>query len=158
MATHDLQKEIERHFAAGPAAIGSVPAMDAFLALRSALESGKVRAAQPDANAPTRWRVNPWVKQGILLGFRLGALEELPAGGLSFVDKHTYPARHFASAEMASAWSQAAHRCAPAPLSPAASSACRPCTSTRARRSMKAPWSIPTRSSVPARRSASMCI
>jgi len=99
MATHDLQKEIERHFAAGPAAIRSVPAMDAFLALRSALESGKVRAAQPDANALTRWRVNPWVKQGILLGFRLGALEEMPAGGLSFVDKDTYPVRHFASGD-----------------------------------------------------------
>ncbi|SPE24905.1 2,3,4,5-tetrahydropyridine-2,6-dicarboxylate N-succinyltransferase [Candidatus Sulfotelmatomonas gaucii] len=99
MATHDLQKEIERHFAAGPAAIRSVPAMDAFLALRSALESGKVRAAQPDANALTRWRVNPWVKQGILLGFRLGALEEMPAGGLSFIDKDTYPARHFASGD-----------------------------------------------------------
>ena len=40
--------------------------------------------------------MNAWVKQGILLGFRLGALEEMPAGGLSFVDKHTYPARHFA--------------------------------------------------------------
>ena len=96
MATRDLQKEIERHFAAGPAAIGSTPAMDAFLALRSALEAGKLRAAQPDPEAPTRWRVNPWVKQGILLGFRLGALEEMPAGGLSFVDKNTFPARHFA--------------------------------------------------------------
>ena len=37
-----------------------------------------------------------WVKQGILLGFRLGELRETNAGGgLSFVDKHTYPARLF---------------------------------------------------------------
>ena len=99
MATHELQKEIERHFAAGSAATGSIAAMDAFLALRSALEAGKVRAAQPDKAAPTGWRVNPWVKQGILLGFRLGALEESSAGALSFVDKHTYPARHFATGD-----------------------------------------------------------
>ncbi len=99
MATHELQKEIERHFAAGSAAIDSTAAMDAFLALRSALEAGKLRAAQPDSGAPTGWRVNAWVKQGILLGFRLGALQESSAGALSFVDKHTYPARRFASGD-----------------------------------------------------------
>ena len=55
------------------------------------------RLARP--GAPTGWRVNAWVKQGILLGFRLGALEELPAGGLSFVDKHTYPVRHFTAGD-----------------------------------------------------------
>jgi 2,3,4,5-tetrahydropyridine-2-carboxylate N-succinyltransferase len=43
--------------------------------------------------------VNAWVKQGILLGFRLGALEETTGAGLSFVDKHTYPARHFSVAD-----------------------------------------------------------
>ncbi len=99
MATHELQKEIERHFAAGSAAIDNIAAMDAFLALRSALEGGKVRAAQPDPAAPTGWRVNVWVKLGILLGFRLGALKESAAGVLSFVDKHTYPARHFTTGD-----------------------------------------------------------
>jgi 2,3,4,5-tetrahydropyridine-2-carboxylate N-succinyltransferase len=39
--------------------------------------------------------VNAWVKQGILLGFRLGDLVESGGDGLSFVDKSTYPARHF---------------------------------------------------------------
>ena len=40
--------------------------------------------------------MNAWVKRGILLGFRLGQLEAAGgAGGLSFVDKHTYPAREF---------------------------------------------------------------
>ncbi len=63
-----------------------------------------MRAAEPDAAAPTGWRVNAWVKRGILLGFRLGALEEMPAAGLSFpglsfVDKHTYPARHFTAGD-----------------------------------------------------------
>jgi 2,3,4,5-tetrahydropyridine-2-carboxylate N-succinyltransferase len=99
MNLSQLEKTIERYFAAGPAAIGDPAAMTAFLALRAALESGAVRAAQPDAVSPTGWRVNAWVKQGILLGFRLGALEEQSSGALSFVDKQTYPARHFASGD-----------------------------------------------------------
>ena len=94
-----LQKTIERFFAAGPGAIGDDAAMTAFLTLRAAIEAGEVRAASPDPSAPTGWRVNAWVKQGILLGFRLGVLEEFPAAGLSFVDKKTYPVRHFTSAD-----------------------------------------------------------
>ena len=99
MTESQLQKTIERHFAAGPAAIGDPSAMAAFLSLRAALEAGEVRAASPDPASPTGWRVNAWVKQGILLGFRLGVLEELPSGGLSFVDKHTYPVRHFTAGD-----------------------------------------------------------
>lgn len=68
--------------------------MAAFEELRAALEAGKVRAAEQDGTSATGWRVNAWVKQGILLGFRLGHLEA-SGDGLSFVDKHTYPARHF---------------------------------------------------------------
>ncbi len=99
MNLSQLEQEIERQFAAGPAAVGNSAAMTAFLALRSALEAGDVRAAEPDAAAPTGWRVNAWVKQGILLGFRLGALEEMAADGHWFVDKHTYPARHFTAGD-----------------------------------------------------------
>jgi 2,3,4,5-tetrahydropyridine-2-carboxylate N-succinyltransferase len=94
-----LQKTIERYFAAGPGALGDESAMTAFLVLRAALESGEVRAASPDADSPSGWRVNAWVKQGILLGFRLGVLEELPATGFSFVDKSTYPVRHFGAGD-----------------------------------------------------------
>ena len=102
-----LQKTIERFFAAGTGAVGDQAAMAAFLQLRAALERGEVRAASPDPASPSGWRVNAWVKQGILLGFRLGVLEEFPAAshsapslsftasGLSFVDKNTYPIRHF---------------------------------------------------------------
>ena len=95
MSITDLQKSIETHFSAGPAAVGDPAAMSAFLALRTALEKGEIRSASPDPASPTGWRVNAWVKQGILLGFRLGALEALPSGGLSFVDKHTYPVQQF---------------------------------------------------------------
>jgi 2,3,4,5-tetrahydropyridine-2-carboxylate N-succinyltransferase len=99
MTISQLQESIERLFAAGPAAIEDPTAMEAFLALRTAIETGEVRSASPDPASPTGWRVNAWVKQGILLGFRLGVLEEMISVGLSFVDKHTYPARHFAASE-----------------------------------------------------------
>jgi 2,3,4,5-tetrahydropyridine-2,6-dicarboxylate N-succinyltransferase len=99
MNPSQLEETIERHFAAGAAAQGDPQAMNAFLSLRAALEKGELRAASPDPSAPAGWRVNAWVKRGILLGFRLGALEEMPASGLSFVDKHTYPVRHFGAGE-----------------------------------------------------------
>jgi 2,3,4,5-tetrahydropyridine-2-carboxylate N-succinyltransferase len=99
MTISQLQKTIERFFSARPGAIGDPAAMTAFVTLRAAIESGEVRAASPDKDSPTGWRVNAWVKQGILLGFRLGVLEEFTGAGLSFVDKSTYPARHFGSGD-----------------------------------------------------------
>jgi 2,3,4,5-tetrahydropyridine-2,6-dicarboxylate N-succinyltransferase len=99
MTTRPLQQEIAQHFAAGSTAVNDPNAMTAFLALRAALESGQLRAASPDPTSPTGWRVNAWVKQGILLGFRLGVLHDFPVSSLSFVDKHTYPARHFSVAD-----------------------------------------------------------
>jgi 2,3,4,5-tetrahydropyridine-2-carboxylate N-succinyltransferase len=99
MSLVDLQHSIERHFAAGPTAIGNTDAITAFQALRTALEAGEIRSASPDPDAPTGWRVNAWVKQGILLGFRLGVLADTAAGGLSFVDKNTYPIRHFTTTD-----------------------------------------------------------
>jgi 2,3,4,5-tetrahydropyridine-2,6-dicarboxylate N-succinyltransferase len=95
MTISELKQEVERWFTAGPDAVKAPKAMNAFLELRGALERGEVRAAEPDPNAPTGWRVNAWVKRGMLLGFRIGVLEEMPGGGLSLVDKSTYPMRRF---------------------------------------------------------------
>ena len=92
--TPDHEARMEAAFAAGPAAIHDPAAQAAFAELLQALESGELRSAQPDAATATGWRVNAWVKRGILLGFRLGALEA-SGDALSFVDKHTYPARRF---------------------------------------------------------------
>lgn len=89
-----LEKTIEGYFAAGSAAVGDAGATAAFSELRAALEAGAVRAAEPDPASPTGWRVNAWVKRGILLGFRLGVLEE-GGSALSFVDKNTFPLRRF---------------------------------------------------------------
>jgi 2,3,4,5-tetrahydropyridine-2-carboxylate N-succinyltransferase len=62
-----------------------------------ALEKGSVRAAARDSAGV--WRTQTWVKQGILIAFRFGVIEEYAAGALSFVDKDTIPARHFTTQE-----------------------------------------------------------
>ena len=95
----ELQSRIEHHFAAGTDAIGDASAHNAFLALRDGLESGKLRAAEPDASSPTGWRVNTWIKQGILLGFRIGKVEAQGGHDLTFIDKDTFPARRFTVAD-----------------------------------------------------------
>ena len=97
----DLKTSIEHFFAQGPATIGNADALTAFHTLRDALEAGELRSAEPDASTAIGWRVNAWVKRGILLGMRLGTLVAMegnhPSGQsiLSFVDKNTYPARRF---------------------------------------------------------------
>ena len=95
--TVSLELEIEKYFALSADAVGHDAAMTAFLELRSALEAGTLRSAEPDAASATGWRVNAWVKRGILLGFRLGQMVEMGCpDGFGFVDKGTYPARRFA--------------------------------------------------------------
>ena len=89
-----LQSSIERLSSLGE--VEHKPeARETFLKFREALTQGKVRAAEKKDG---RWVVNTWVKQGILLGFRLGELAEM-GDGLSFVDKDTFPARRFAVAD-----------------------------------------------------------
>ena len=71
-------------------------AVNAVTGLRMALNKGEVRAAEPDSLQPSGWRVNAWVKIGILLGFRLGKLKELDAPPeWHFFDKDTVPLRTF---------------------------------------------------------------
>ena len=82
-----LQSTIESLTAAGAGA-DKARARDAFDELKAALEAGAVRSAEPDPASPTGWRVNTWVKQGILLGFRFGDLVDMSAG-LPFSDKDT---------------------------------------------------------------------
>jgi 2,3,4,5-tetrahydropyridine-2-carboxylate N-succinyltransferase len=61
-----------------------------FSSFLKALENGEIRSAEPSEDG--KWKVNGWVKQGILLGFKYGKNQELgSAGSLHFFDKHTYP-------------------------------------------------------------------
>src|SRR6476620_7349349 len=86
-----LQSAIERL-----ATLGEVEhnpeARQTFLKFRDQLTQGKIRAAE---KIDGEWKVNAWVKQGILLGFRLGELSSMGDASLSFVDKDTFPARQF---------------------------------------------------------------
>ena len=96
---NELASEISALFAAGAGA-DRERARDAFVRLRTALSAGEARAAEPDASAPSGWRVNAWVKQGILLGFRFGDVVDMSAdhGRWPFVDKDTMPLKRFAAA------------------------------------------------------------
>jgi 2,3,4,5-tetrahydropyridine-2-carboxylate N-succinyltransferase len=87
-----LSDEIAAHVAAG-ASVDRDAVRATFAALREALSSGRVRAAEPDASSPVGWRVNTWVKQGILLGFKFGDTTDVSMdhGRWPFYDKDTLP-------------------------------------------------------------------
>ena len=89
-----LEQEITAHAAAGASADRDA-VRAAFARLREALSSGQVRAAEPDPASAVGWRVNTWVKQGILLGFRFGdnADVSMDHGRWPFYDKDTLPLR-----------------------------------------------------------------
>jgi 2,3,4,5-tetrahydropyridine-2-carboxylate N-succinyltransferase len=60
-----------------------------FNEFKQKLNSGEVRAAE---KVDGRWRVNRWVKRGILLGFRLGRVRNVSINNqFRFYDKDTYP-------------------------------------------------------------------
>src|SRR5437764_1187168 len=81
-----LQEDIERLFDAGARAHEVPMAHAVFERFREALTHGEIRAAE---KTDGRWRVNTWVKQGILVGFRIGTLREWHGGVLSFVGAGT---------------------------------------------------------------------
>src|ERR1019366_741202 len=113
----DLQTVIAELYARDTKEFGE-EYLRAFDAFKAALNEGRVRAAEPDSTSASCWRVNGWVKQGILLGFRMGRIVEMSSAppfraadaGLKpgateipqlqtstvalqnqFRDKHTYP-------------------------------------------------------------------
>jgi 2,3,4,5-tetrahydropyridine-2-carboxylate N-succinyltransferase len=87
----DLRTSIEHHTSQPTDALDRDAALDDFHRLLDALESGEIRSAERGDDGD--WHANAWVKQGILLGFRLGEIEDFSAEPFSFFDKSTYPAR-----------------------------------------------------------------
>jgi 2,3,4,5-tetrahydropyridine-2-carboxylate N-succinyltransferase len=87
-----LESDVTELVAAGAAADRD-QARAVFAQLREALSAGTVRAAEPDPSSPLGWRVNLWVKQGILLGFKFGDMVDasMDHGKLPFYDKDTLP-------------------------------------------------------------------
>ena len=67
-------------------------ATETFLEFRELLGQGKIRAAEYIDGA---WNVNIWVKEGILIGFRLGKLVDYsPNESFHYFDKDTYPLKN----------------------------------------------------------------
>ena len=95
-----LQKEVTDLFSQSSDA-SAADARAVFEQLRAELSAGRVRAAEPDPASPSGWRVNAWVKQGILLGFRWGALADVSMdhGRWPFVDKDTLPLKKITLAD-----------------------------------------------------------
>jgi len=92
-----MQLAVEDAFDNKPAAYGEEH-QTLFREFKAALNAGEIRSASPDPSTKTGWRVNGWVKKGILLGFRLGAIIDMSidASKQPFMDKATYPVKQFA--------------------------------------------------------------
>ena len=106
-----IQNQIEELYARHAREFGE-EYFRAFDEFKAALNDGRARAAEPDPTSPTGWKVNGWVKKGILLGFRIGQIVEMPVGaGLKpgatpanerltvsqFRDKDTFPLKEIAA-------------------------------------------------------------
>ncbi len=66
---------------------------EVYESFKTALRRGEIRSAEKDGDG--NWNANAWVKQGILLGFRMGKMVEMskPTETLRFFDKDTFPLR-----------------------------------------------------------------
>jgi len=89
-----LQSQIEALFDSPPSSYREEH-FELFQKFKTSLNRGEIRAAEPDGACGTGWRVNPWVKKGILLGFRMGTMEDMSIDVMRqpFFDKSTYPVR-----------------------------------------------------------------
>ncbi len=87
-----MQSEIERLFDEKPQTY-SDEHFHVFQQFKQALNAGSIRAAEPDTSTKTGWRVNVWVKKGILIGFRMGAVVDMSINPTRqpWFDKATFP-------------------------------------------------------------------
>jgi 2,3,4,5-tetrahydropyridine-2,6-dicarboxylate N-succinyltransferase len=93
-----LQAEIERLFEQNPSAYTGAD-FELFAEFKAALNEGRIRAAEPCPSERTGWRVNGWVKKGILVGFRMGQVVDMSVDPerQPFLDKSTYPVRRISA-------------------------------------------------------------
>ena len=91
-----MQAKIESLYEEKPA-VYTEDHFQLFDEFKAALNRGRIRAAEPDPSAHTGWRVNAWVKKGILLGFRMGTVIDMSIDSQRqpWLDKSTYPVKRF---------------------------------------------------------------
>ncbi len=89
-----MQTEIEQLFEK-KAGTFTEQDFELFAQFKAALNAGKVRSAEPDASARSGWRVNTWVKKGILAGLRMGTMVSMSPDPmrLPMFDKSTFPTK-----------------------------------------------------------------
>jgi 2,3,4,5-tetrahydropyridine-2-carboxylate N-succinyltransferase len=89
-----INAEIERLFDENPGRYTDAD-LQLFQRFKDALNAGEIRAAEPDSARASGWRVNAWVKKGLLLGFRMGKIVDMSidAGRQPFFDKSSYPVK-----------------------------------------------------------------
>ena len=93
-----MRTEIEKLFEEKPATYTD-PHFALFERFKDALNQGRIRAAEPDSSTATGWRVNAWVKKGVLVGFRMGAVVDLSIDAVRqpWFDKSTWPVKRMAA-------------------------------------------------------------
>jgi 2,3,4,5-tetrahydropyridine-2-carboxylate N-succinyltransferase len=89
-----MQTEIENLFDQKPT-VYTEDHFALFQRFKQALNSGKIRSAEPDSSARSGWRVNTWVKKGVLLGFRMGVTVDMSVNPVRqpMIDKSTWPVK-----------------------------------------------------------------
>jgi len=99
MQTSDIRSEIDALFDQKPSTY-TEEHFALFARFKDALNSGAARAAEPDSSTRTGWRVNAWVKKGILLGFRMGGIVDMSVDPTRqpFFDKATWPVKRMTAA------------------------------------------------------------
>lgn len=84
-----LQRDIEELYRLDATALDRNAALAVFAELKFFLNRGDIRAAEKTNGV---WKAHDWVKKGIVLGFRLGLLEDMSTDArFRYFDKHTYP-------------------------------------------------------------------
>lgn len=91
-----MRAEIEKLFDSKPDQYTEAD-FELFGRFKAMLNAGEARAAEPDAGEKTGWRVNAWVKKGVLLGFRMGTVVDMSIDRARqpWLDKSTYPVKLF---------------------------------------------------------------
>jgi 2,3,4,5-tetrahydropyridine-2,6-dicarboxylate N-succinyltransferase len=89
-----MQTEIEKLFDEKPSSYNESH-FELFARFKQALNEGRIRSAEPDASQRSGWRVNAWVKKGILLGLRMGNIVDMSPDPtrLPMFDKATFPVK-----------------------------------------------------------------